>query len=183
MLPPRVRGLRDRTANVAGDNSARIPQLRQRPEKIDNREAAVLPICRHLVGAKTIEVDRNVNINLAKILHKHLEMFAPILAQNCPATLSIFQRALIRPRMHFEFSGALGEEIPEKQVRPPAFKISAAPNADALHVRQFQRPIYPTAATPFRRTHIPIRVIVERNNDNWPREAPNPKRAQKMKVA
>src|SRR4029077_7163767 len=108
LLPARVYGLRQRTANVAGNNSARIPQLCQGPFEVDNREAAVFPICCRLVGTKTIEVNRDVNINLAKIRHKHLEMFAPILAQNCPATLSIFQRALICPWMYFEFSGALG---------------------------------------------------------------------------
>lgn len=161
LLPARVRRFGECTANVARDNPACIPQLRQGPFEVDNSEAAVLPIRRRLVGAKAIEINRDVNINLAKVRHKHLEMLTPIVAQNRTATLSIFQWAAIRPRMHFEFSGTLGEQIAKKQMRPPAFEISAAPNADALHMRQFQRSIYPTATTPFRRTHIPIRMIVE----------------------
>ena len=89
LLPAHVSGLGESAANVAGDNLRSVPQLRQRPDKIGNCEAAVLPICCCFGGPKTIKVDCNVNISTAKVLGKALEMFAPIVAQNCTATLSI----------------------------------------------------------------------------------------------
>src|SRR5438876_11423570 len=78
-----------------------------------------------------------------------------------PAPLSIFRRAIVDPGMNFETTGAFGAAIGENIVRPPAFKISAAPDRDMLHVREFERAIDPTAASPLRRRDRPVRMIVE----------------------
>ena len=85
--------------------------------------------------------------------------------------------------MNFEFAGTLCAVIAKNIVRPPAFEIAAAPNAHALDVRKFQRAIDPAAAAPFWRADVPIRMIVERNDDDGLRNSPNPKRAQIMKIA
>ena len=63
--------------------------------------------------------------------------------------------------MNFENASAFGAAISENLMRPPAFKIAATPNGDMAHLRKFQRAIHPTAAAPFWRAHIPIRMIVE----------------------
>ena len=65
--------------------------------------------------------------------------------------------------MHFKNSGAFSATIPKNLVWPPAFEIAAAPNCHMLDLRKFQCAIDPTTASPFRRAHIPVRMIVERN--------------------
>lgn len=109
-------------------------------------------------------------------------MFPPIVAQNRAATLSIFHRSLIGPGMNFQTAGAFRAAISKKLPRPPALKISTTPNADALHMWQFEHAIDPTAATPFRRAHVPVRVIVQRHDNHRLRRPPDPKRSQMMKV-
>ena len=88
-------------------------------------------------------------------------MLAPIVAKNRASPLSIFRRAIISPRMHSQDPGALRAAVPENLVRPPAFEISATPDTRTLHMRKFQCAIDPTTAPPFRRAHVPIRMIVE----------------------
>lgn len=88
-------------------------------------------------------------------------MLAPVVAQNGAATLSIFRGPLIRPGVNVENARSFCATVAEKLVRPPAFKISATPNANPAHVRKFQRAIHPTTAAPFRRAHIPIGMIIK----------------------
>ena len=110
-------------------------------------------------------------------------MFPPILAQNRSAPLSIFHRPLIGPGMNFQTAGAFRAAISKKLSWPPALKIAAAPNADAPHMRELERTIDPTAAGPFGRPHVPVRMIVQRNDNHGLRHSPDPKRSQMMKVA
>jgi hypothetical protein len=109
-------------------------------------------------------------------------MLAPVVAQNGAATLLIFRGPSIRPWMNVKNACSLRATIAKQLVRPPAFKISATPNADAAHVRNFQRAIHPTAAAPFRRAHVPVRVIVEGDNGDRLGDKPNPERSQIMKI-
>lgn len=109
-------------------------------------------------------------------------MLAPVVAQNGAATLLIFRGPSIRPWMNVKNACSLRATIAKQLVWPPAFKISATPNADPAHVRKFQRAIHPTAAAPFRRAHVPIRVIIKRNQNNGLRDTPNPERSQIMKI-
>jgi len=67
--------------------------------------------------------------------------------------------------------------------RPPAFEIPATPDADLFDERQLERPINPAPATPAGRTHIPIRMVVERNEHERFGKPANPKATQVMKVA
>ena len=85
--------------------------------------------------------------------------------------------------MHFEPAFALRAPVSKDLVRPPAFRITAAPDAHLLHVRQFQSAIHPASAAPSRRANIPIWMIIERDYDNLLREAPKPERAQMVKIA
>lgn len=110
-------------------------------------------------------------------------MFPPIVAQNRAATLSIFHRPLIGPRVHLQTTGTFCPAISKKLSWPPALKIAAAPNADAPHMRELQRTIDPAAAAPFWRTNVPIGMIVERNNDERLPDTPDPERAQMVKIA
>ena len=109
-------------------------------------------------------------------------MLAPVVAQNGAATLLIFRGPSIRPWMNVKNACSFRATIAKQLVWPPAFKISATPNADAAHVRKFQRAIHPTAAAPFRRAHIPIGMIIKRNENNWLGDTPNPERSQMMKI-
>src|SRR5205085_9324273 len=90
-----------------------------------------------------------------------LKLFPPIFAQDRSAPFPRPRRPIIRPWVHHEHAGAFRFAIPEKLMRPPALEIPATPNRDLPDMRQLQRAINPGAATPARRTHIPIGVIVE----------------------
>jgi len=107
----------------------------------------------------------------------------PVAAQNGAATLSIFRGPLIRPGVNVESARSFCATVAEKLMRPPAFKISAAPNRDVLYVRKFQSSIHPSAAAPFRRTHVPIRVIIEGDKGDRLGDTLNPERSQIMKIA
>ena len=77
---------------------------------------------------------------------------------------------------------SLRATIAKKLMRPPAFKISTAPNCDVLYLRKFQSAIHPSAAAPFRRAHVPVWVIVEGHNSDRLGDTPNPERGQIMKI-
>ena len=85
--------------------------------------------------------------------------------------------------MDFQSACTFGAAISEDLVRPPAFKIPATPNAHVAHMTKLQCAIHPTAASPFRWAHVPIRMIIERNNDDRPGNAAQPERRQIMKIA
>ena len=169
-------------ANVAGDDLRRFAQSSQSPLKIENRKSAAFPVCYRLFCAKAIEIDRDINTFFAEVFYELVKVLPPILAQNGAATLLIFRGPSIRPWMNVKNACSLRATIAKKLMRPPAFKISATPNADAAHVRKFQRAIHPSAAAPFRRAHVPVRVIVEGDNSDGLGETPNPERSQIMKI-
>ena len=102
LFPARVLRFRVGTTNVAGDYSAVFAQFSERPFKIPDREPATLPICHRVIRPKTIEIDRDVNILATQIRSECFEIFSPILAQDCAATLSIFDRTLISPGVNFQ---------------------------------------------------------------------------------
>src|SRR5260370_40766733 len=85
--------------------------------------------------------------------------------------------------MNFKPAYALGQTVGKNIVRPPALEISAAPNSDMLNVRELQRAIDPAAAAPFRRTHIPVRMIIKRNENDWFIQPAKPKRTEIMEIA
>jgi hypothetical protein len=88
-------------------------------------------------------------------------LFSPIIAQYRTLALSIFHRPIVCPGMHFKNPGAFGATVAENLMRPPAFEITATPNAHASYVWKFQCAIDPAAASPSWRAHIPIWMIVE----------------------
>src|SRR2546430_6330576 len=152
-------------ANVATKDPEKFARLPERPLKLDNREPAALPICHCLFDPKAIEVDCDVNIFAPDGFQKLLKTVTPIFAKNGALALSIFHGTIVCPGMDFQSACVFGVTVAEDLVRPPAFKIPATPNAHPAHVRKLQCAIDPTAASPCRRTHVPIRVIVERNNN------------------
>ena len=78
--------------------------------------------------------------------------------------------------MNIELTRAFGAAIAEKLMWPPAFEIPAAPHIHAVDMRQFERAIDPSSTAPARRPHVPIRMIIERNNRERPCNATNPQR-------
>ena len=72
--------------------------------------------------------------------------------------------------------------IAEQPCRPPALEIPAAPDAHFFQQGKLEGPIYPTATTPARRAHVPIRMIVERNKNEGLSQAAGPKRREMMEV-
>jgi hypothetical protein len=85
----------------------------------------------------------------------------PVDSHDRAAAFAGGRRPIVGPRVHFEPTLPLGAPVPKDLVRPPAFEIPATPDAHLLDVRQLERAIDPAAATPFRRTDVPIRMIVE----------------------
>jgi len=85
--------------------------------------------------------------------------------------------------MNFKPAYALAATVGKNIVRPPALEISAAPNGDVLDVRELKRTIDPAAAAPFRRTNIPVRMIIKRNENDWFIQPTKPKRTEIMEIA
>ena len=183
LFPARIPRLGVGAANVATDDPRGLPQFSERPLNIGNFESAILPIRRRIIRAQTIQVDCDVNVLVAQIRCELFELVTPILAQDRARALSIFDWPIVGPGMNFEPAGALRAAIRENVVRPPTFEISAAPNRDMLHMRQLERAINPTAARPFRRSDRPVRMIVERNENERLVASSQPKRAQVMEIA
>jgi len=52
-----------------------------------------------------------------------------------------------------------------------------------LDVRELKRTIDPPTTAPFRRTHIPVRMIIKRNKNDWFVQSPKPKRTEIMEIA
>src|SRR5206468_6229581 len=147
--------------NIASNNLRGLAQLPDRPFKISNGEAASFPIRHCIAPIETVKIDRDVNVFSAGRFQKLVKVLAPIITEDGAPALSIFYRTVVCPRMDLKNACAFGATVAENLVRPPAFKISATPNAHSAHLRKFQCAIHPSAAAPFRRTHIPIRMIVE----------------------
>jgi hypothetical protein len=106
----------------------------------------------------------------------------PVDSHDRAAAFAGGRRPIVGPRVHFEPTLPLGAPVPKDLVRPPAFEIPAAPHAHPLHVRKFESAIYPAAATPFRRTDVPIRVIIERNKHERFGHPTHPERGKMMEI-
>ena len=183
LFAPRIFRWRIRAANVATDDPAGFTQPAERPLKIGDREPAVLPICHRLFDAQAIKIDGHIDIFVSEAVGKLLKTLTPILTKNCAPPLLIFGRPIVCPRMHFKNSSAFSATVPKNLVWPPAFEITAAPNCRMLDLRKFQRAIDPATTSPSRGAHIPIRMVVERNEHDWLSNAAQSKRGQIMKVA
>jgi hypothetical protein len=85
--------------------------------------------------------------------------------------------------MHFKNSGAFRTTVPENLVRPPAFEVAATPNTRMPHIWNFQCAIDPPTTSPFRRAHIPVRMIIEGDQDNRFGNMPQPQCSQMVKIA
>src|SRR5439155_25669071 len=107
--------------------------------------------------------DCYVNTRFTEAFQKLLKTLAPIVTKDSSATASIFNRPIICPRVHFKNPCSFSATVAEDLVRPPAFKVTATPNTDATDLCKSQCAVHPATAAPFRRAHIPIRMIVERN--------------------
>src|SRR5207237_9574724 len=101
-IPPRIVAFRVSVATDTSDDSALLSQFPERPVEISDRESPTLPICHRVPRAETIEIDRNINISPTETSNEHFEMVAPIVPQDRAATLSMFHRAIVGPRMNFE---------------------------------------------------------------------------------
>jgi len=161
LSPARIRSVRIGATNIAADDLSVRAKFFEGPFEIVHRKATVFPIGCRCVGAKTIEVYRDVNVRPAQIRGELFESFLPIFAQDSVRKLSIFHRAVARPGMNFETPFAFCAAIPENVVRPPVFKISQTPNRDVLDLWKLERAIDPTTAGPARRRDRPVRMIVE----------------------
>src|SRR5207244_8639813 len=85
--------------------------------------------------------------------------------------------------MDHKRAGAFRFAISKKLMRQPTLEIPATPNRDLPDMRQLQRAIDPAAATPARRTDIPIGMIIEGNERYWFAHGSKPQSGQMMEVA
>ena len=183
LLPTSVIRRRVCAANVTTHNPGRLAKALKRPLKIGNREAAALPVRHRLFEAQAIEIDGDVDIFAGDAFRKFFKMLAPIVVQNCAFSLSIPLRSIVCPRMHFKNSGAFRATVPENLVRPPAFEVAATPNTRMPHIWNFQCAIDPPTTSPFRRAHIPVRMIIEGDQDDRFGNMPQPQCSQMVKIA
>lgn len=183
LLGPRVFGRGKRAADIAANDFRFRSQFRQRPRHVVESEPAALPIRDRVVGPQTIEIDRDIQVRSSEGLRELGEFRPPIPAHNSSAPILIRRRPLVRPRMNLQLAGSLCAPIAEELPRPPALEISATPDTGFLEERQFQSAIDPAAAAPAWRTNVPIRMIIERDEDERFGEAPKPERAQMVKIA
>lgn len=170
-------------ANIATDDRRFRAQFFQRPGDIVQTEFSVLPVRHRLPGSQTIEIDRDVNFPAREPDDETGKFVAPVRAKNCAASLLIFRRPIIRPRVYFERARAFRTPVSKNLPRPPALKIPTTPHAHFPHLRQFKRAIHPTAATPAWRADIPVRMIIEGDHDDRRADLPKPKSAQVMKIS
>jgi len=161
LFPARVNRRRVGPANIATDDPGVRSQRLQSPNHIGHVKSPVLPVCRRRLGAQTVEIDCHVNGACGDFGGELFEFCTPIIAPNGAATTLILRRSIVRPRMNIQPPLALRAAIPENLSRPPAFKITAAPNTNSFQLRKIKRAIQPIAATPFRRANIPIGMVVE----------------------
>ena len=73
--------------------------------------------------------------------------------------------------------------VAEELRRPPTLEVSTAPHAYFSQTREFERAIDPAAATPAWRPHIPVRVIVKRNEDERFGHLAHPQRREMMEIS
>ena len=184
LLCPRVTRHRIRAADIAGhDSGAGQAQLRQRPRQIFNGESTALPIRHGVLGAQAIEIDRDVDVGRAQSLSELRELCPPVRTLNGAPPVLVHARPVICPRMNLQLPSPLRAPVPENIPRPPAFEISAAPNADFLNEAQFEGPVHPAAATPAGWPHIPVRMIIEGNENERLNQTAHPERREMMKIA
>src|SRR4029077_8726478 len=85
--------------------------------------------------------------------------------------------------MDFKNSGTFRATIAEKLVRPPTFEIAAAPNTRKPYIGKFQCAVHPCATSPFRRPHVPVGMVIERDENYLVGNRTHPERCQVVKVA
>jgi hypothetical protein len=134
LLPARIDRLGKGSTNIGRHDLRDRAQFSQRPKKICYRKPAAFPICDRFFAAKTIKINRHINIAATKIADKGFEMFAPVISQNRASSLSIFRRPIVCPWMYFKNARTFSATVAENLVRPPAFEIAATPNRDVLHM-------------------------------------------------
>src|SRR5438067_7096023 len=133
------------------DPRPRGAQLGQRPGHILEREPPTLPVRDSVLGAQAIEIDRDIHIRLSQFAGESREVLPPVRAQDRAAPILIRSRTIVRPWTNVEPAFPFRAPVPENLMRPPALEIAAAPDADFLDVRQFERAIHPATAAPARR--------------------------------
>jgi len=134
LLPARIDRLGKRSTNIARQDLRDRAQFSQCPEEICYRKLPAFPICDRFFAAKTIKIDRHINIGATKIADKAFEVFAPVIPQNRASSLSILRRPIVCPWMYFKNARTFSATVTENLVRPPALEISATPNRAVLHM-------------------------------------------------
>src|SRR5258705_13774389 len=122
LFPPPMKRFEKGSTNIARHDLHDRAQFSRRPEEICYRKPPAFPICDRFFAAKTIKIDRHINIGATKIADKAFEMFAPVIPQNRASSLSILLRSIIRPRGNFQPALPLGPAISKDLPRPPPFQ-------------------------------------------------------------
>ena len=157
--------------------------MRQCPRDIFQGEPATLPVCDGLFPAQAIEIDCDVEIRSSQRFDKSRETFAPIPLKNRATAILVRRRTIVGPGMDLESALALRATIAEDSRRPPTLEVSTTPHTYFFHARKLERAIDPAAATPARRPHVPIRVIIKRNEDERSGYLACPQRSEMMEIS
>ena len=172
-----------RPADIAANDFRFRPQLRQRPRHVVNGKAAALPIRDRVVRAQAIQIDGDVQVRSSQGVRELGELCPPICTHYSSAPILVRRRPVVRPGMNFQFTASFGPPVSEELSRPPAFEIPATPDANLLDEGKFECTIDPATATPAGRAHVPIRMVIEGDEDERFAQPSNPQRGQVMKVA
>jgi len=183
LFPSGKRGRRPGPANVTANDSVFLRKVGDCPANIFHAESTVFPVGQRFLRAKAIQVNRHVNIGSIGRIGKALEFFPPVRVQNRTASRAVLCAPIIGPRMYFQPPGTLGSIVAENPPGPPALEVAATPDAHLFDFGQLEGAIHPAAASPFRRSDIPIGMVIKRNDGRWAIEPPEPERGEVMEIA
>ena len=94
----------------------------------------------------------------------------------------------IRPRMDLQPPRTHVAVVAGQAVPAPALEVAAPPDGNPLHRRQVERAVDPAPAAPFRRTDVPVGMVVEGHERQRlpaaePHRPPHPEGAEMVEVA
>jgi hypothetical protein len=161
-LKPRAIVHRRKSATeVSSDDFRLLVQEVDRPDKIRQQKAAILPIGDCIAVNKAIQVHGHINCRGPDRLYESRKSSPPIRSRYWMQPVWVIG-LLGSPRSDPQAPGAASGSITPQAPRKTALKVSATPNSDPLYQRVLQCPVNPRATRPLRRPHHPIRMIIER---------------------
>jgi hypothetical protein len=190
MIEPPSHGLKPRAvahrrksaAKVSSDDFRLLVQEVDCPNKIRQQKPTVLPVGDCIAISKAIQVYGHINCRGPDRLYESCKSRLPIRSRYWMQPVRVIV-LFGSPWSDPQAPGAARGSITPQAPRKTALKVSATPNSDLLYQRVLQRPINPRGTRPLKRTHNPIRMIIERQYYERFFYLTNKNRRQVMKIS